>query len=197
MTAPKALDIVKQAAARAVEPPSIKATYAGTYYKKTADGYEHVPFEKTYRWPLQAVANKDFTPLGLFHRYKKTKLMEKLGGTNVRIVQLVKVEGDLPPIRDPLHRLNWIADYAQLVKYAEEIGTVPYIHVDLRTGEREQRETAVDPHLYPDANSLRQAIKLILTEPEAFDREQQKLERKDSMVPKSMEAEIAALSDDD
>ncbi len=192
-----AAQLKQNATAQPAEPPSIKATYAGTYYKKVGKGYDYVPYAKTVRWPLSAVLNEGYTPIGLFHRYKKKKLMEAVGGIDTRIVELVKVEGELPRIKNDAHRLNWIADHAELVAFAAEIGEVRYVHVDLKTDERTTMTVELNPHLYPDVASLRHAIKMLITEPEAFDREQGKLAQKDAAIPKNMEAEIAALADDE
>ncbi len=122
--------------------------------------------------------------------------MSEVGGADLREIYLFKVEGELPRIKVAEHELDWMCDLPALVKFAEDLGERPYQHVDLKTNERENRRVEMNPHLYPDVQSLRQAIKLLLSEPEAFDREQEKLAKKDAAIPKSMEAEIAALADD-
>lgn len=179
------------------EPPHIKATFAGQFYKATGGGKgkEYHPYQKTVRIPLSAVTYEKLTPIAYFHKYNKAKLLQQLGGLDLRLCELVEVEGTLPKLPFE-HQLLWTPDYNALREIAESIGPKKYISVDLATNERSSHVTELDPNLYPSPVLLRQAIRTILEEPEAFDREQKRLQEADKAAPKTMEAEIAALGDD-
>lgn len=178
-------------------PPHILATFKGTFYKSVGGkGKEYVPWEKTVKVPLSAVSYKNHTPIGFFRRYKEAKLMTELGGAGIRTIELTKVDGSLPPNLSFQQELQWTADFDKLREIAERVGEKEYIHVDLMTDEKEKKYVTINVNMYPDPTKLRDAIKMILEEPEAFAREQKKLEDRDAAAPKNMEAEIASLADD-
>lgn len=200
--APPALKIDPNKIAKAL-PPHLECTFAGHFYKSVGGGKgkEHAPFEKTVKVPLSVVMYEGLSPIGFFEKYHARKMVAELGGViaaegrQTRICDLVATKGDLPNSLMIERKLLWTASVEGLKEIADGIPTQRYIQTDLATGEQAQKQVTIKPELFPDPTKLRDAISLILSEPEAFAREQQRLIDKDAAAPKSMEAEIAELLD--
>lgn len=194
----KQIDAKAIASHQPTEPPHIKATFAGTYYKSVGGnaGKEFVPFEHTVKFPLSAVQAETYTPVALYRKYKEKTYMKKLGGAGVRQIYLVKVEGDLPRMSLE-HELNWTASYQELLDLALKAGEKHYTKINRQTEARERASVFIRPELFPSPDELRFGLKLLMDDPEAFDMHQERLAKADGKIPKNMEADIAALMSDD
>ena len=181
-----------------LQPPHIVATFCGTYYRSVGagKGKEHVPFEKSVKVPYSVIAGQ-LPPVAFFRRYKEKKLMTSLGGAGIRECFLREVDGDLPKHLPLEVEMNWIPDHGKLIEIANNTGTKTYIKHDRMLDKKTQETVTLRPELYPSPEQLRFAIKLLLQDAEAFALHQERVEKQDALVPKSMEADILALSDDD
>jgi hypothetical protein len=179
-----------------IAPPHVIATFEGTVYKAAngGKGRETAQFKAEVKIPLSAVANTDFTPVSLFRKYYAQKALMEIPGVNVSIqrANLTQVEGALPLLPFD-HELHWTANREALLDMCKRYGKKQYVAIDLMDDKPKSKAVELRPELYPTAQSLRNALRRIQEEPEAFDREQGKLAARAAGIPAEMEAEIAQL----
>lgn len=177
--------------------PHIEATFAGSYYKGTAGGFEAELFSVDAKIPLSWVEREDLTPAAIFIKYIAPRVMkgQYAGYTGIRFVEVIKTS-ELPEL--PLdQKLDWTAEHKDLVKIASSVGKAVY-KVQLEDEKTKKVITksvtvSVKTELYPDPISLRNAIRRCIAEPEAFDKEQENRASSEVITRKSMEEELIEL----
>ena len=156
--------------------PHILATYRGTYYHPTSGGGGAQKAEQfefaDLRIPLDLVMDPAHTPYSIFaQHYAPRVLMQKHGHQKTQYIKLVEAKG-VPIIEDQDHVLSWMTDYNDLVKVAamtkpeykpydpneQELGNIP----------KPKQRAEIRVALYPNPDSLRQAIRSCRLDPEAF-----------------------------
>lgn len=180
--------------------PHIEATFEGDYYKGVVGAMEVHPFTETVKIPNSWLMRDDMHPAAVFkHKFAK-KIMKKHPGYNdVRTVHL-KETTDLPDGMTVEQELSWTADFNKLVALAKQHASkVRFIPLDPKEGTPLPGQVVgVKPEFYSDAPALRNAIRRCISEPQAFQREQEKISKgyeakRDAMT---MQEELDALYPD-
>lgn len=157
--------------------PYITATYSGFYYKPAGSkGTDVAPFSIEVKVPKTWLTRDDYSPKGFFKALIAPRVMPKQypDYDGLQITNLVTTSA-LPAGLEETAYLNWTTDMTALTKYAQD------------------RKLPINFELYPETDSLRQAIFRCSLEREAFLKEQEMLGTSKLKDKRAMEAELAAL----
>lgn len=175
-------------------PEYVECHFTGSFYKAVSkDANESQHFDVTVKVPT-SIISRDVTPPYVFRRFFAAKVLgSNPGYAGVRSVYLKSTAGEIPQYLPLSKQLNWLTDMARLRVIAEsQRGSKPVYNEEGEVVSAE--EVRIDTALYTNSADLAAAIKRLLTEPSAFDKEQEELRKLASSSSVEIENEIAMLN---